>query len=153
MDRVKPEASRDADSGVELAEVVASIALAADLGAGQPLDHVLRSCVIATRFAEHIGLSSEDRDATYWVTLFMVAGCTGSSTELSRFFGDDIGFRADAFAAEASDLAFLRYILSHAGKGRGLIDRARVVAELLRTKMRPLLAAFLEHCAVSAQLA
>ena len=46
-----------------VAEVVGSIALAADVGLGQPLDHVLRSCVVATRFAEHLGLSPEDRTA------------------------------------------------------------------------------------------
>ena len=66
--------ARNASSGVQLAEVVGSIALAADLGLGQPLDHVLRSCVVATRFAEHLGVSREDRDATYWTTLFMTAG-------------------------------------------------------------------------------
>src|SRR5947209_17890570 len=89
-----PTARREASSGVQLAEVVAAIALAADLGLGQPLEHVLRSCVIATRFAEHLGVSKEDRDATYWVTLFMAAGCTAVSFELSRVFGDDIAFRA-----------------------------------------------------------
>ena len=56
---IQPEA--EAPSGVQLAEVVAAIALAADLGLGQPLDHVLRSCTLATRFAEHLGCSEEDR--------------------------------------------------------------------------------------------
>ena len=147
------QSAGDVSSGVQLAEVVAAMSLSVDLATGQPLDHVLRSCVIATRFAEHLGLTPEERDATYWVTLFMVAGCTATSSEISRFFGDDIAFRADAYAAEGADLAFLRYIVSHAGKGRGLIDRSRLLAELLGTKMRPLLASFVEHCAISARLA
>jgi hypothetical protein len=84
--------ARNASSGVQLAEVVGSIALAADLGLGQPLDHVLRSWFVATRFAEHLGVSREDRDATYWTTLFMTAGGTGSSYELSQVFGDDMLF-------------------------------------------------------------
>ena len=42
----------DTSSGVQLSEIVGSIAVASDLGLGQPLDHVLRSCVIATRIAE-----------------------------------------------------------------------------------------------------
>ncbi len=43
--------TRNTSSGVQCAEVVGSIALAADLRLGQPLDHVLRACVVATRFA------------------------------------------------------------------------------------------------------
>ena len=144
---------RDVSSGVELAEVVAAISLAADLGIGQPLDHVLRSCVIATRFAEHLGLSPEDRDATYWVTLFMVAGCTGSSTELSEIFGDDIAFRSDAFNGGASEFEFVRYLFSHAGRGRGPVGRTKVLAQLLRTKLRALEESFVAHCAVSTALA
>src|SRR5947209_20288777 len=88
-----PTARREARSGVQLAEVVAAIALAADLGLGQPLEHVLRSCTIATRFAEHLGVSTDDRDATYWVTLFVRAGSTGASLELSQFSGDRTSFR------------------------------------------------------------
>ncbi len=38
-------------SGVRLSEVIAAVSLAADLGMGQPMEHVLRSCMIATRFA------------------------------------------------------------------------------------------------------
>ncbi|MBI2710749.1 MAG: HD domain-containing protein, partial [Actinobacteria bacterium] len=140
-------------SGVQLAEVVAAIALAADLGLGQPLDHVLRSCVIATRFAEQLGVSREDRDAAYWVTLFVTAGCTGVSFELSRVFGDDIAFRAGVFSVGASPFEQARYLVSRAGSHRGALGRAAVLGGLLRTRMHALERAFLAHCAVSARLA
>ncbi len=140
-------------SGVQLAEVVAAIALATDLGLGQPLDHVLRSCVIATRFAEQLGASPADRDATYWVTLFVTAGCTGVSFELSRVFGDDIAFRAGAFAVGATSFDQVRYLVSRAGSHRGALGRAAVLAGLLRARLHVLEQAFLAHCAVSARLA
>jgi HD-GYP domain-containing protein (c-di-GMP phosphodiesterase class II)/DNA-binding CsgD family transcriptional regulator len=140
-------------SGVRLAEIVAAIALAADLGLGQPLDHVLRSCVIATRFAEHLGVSEEDRDATYWVTLFLTAGCTGVSFELSRVFGDDIAFRAGMFSLGGTSFEHVRYMFLRAGSDRGVVGRAKVVANLLRTKLTPLEQSLLAHCAVSARLA
>lgn len=98
MSTVKP-ASADVSSGVELAEVVAAIALATDLGLGQPLEHLLRSCLIATRFADRLGASQEDRDATYWVALFMIAGCTAISFEMSQMFGDDIAFRGGLYGS------------------------------------------------------
>jgi len=37
------------DSGVRLAELVGAFSLATDLGMGQPMEHVLRSWLIATR--------------------------------------------------------------------------------------------------------
>jgi hypothetical protein len=43
-----------AGSDVRLAELVASMSLATDLGLGQPMEHVLRSCVLGLRIAEDI---------------------------------------------------------------------------------------------------
>ena len=48
-----------------MAEVVAAFSLATDLGLGQPMEHVLRSWVIATRLGEHMGIESEDTTAFY----------------------------------------------------------------------------------------
>ena len=39
-----------------LAELVAALSLGIDLGFGQPMEHVLRQCLIALRLAERIGL-------------------------------------------------------------------------------------------------
>ncbi len=143
---------RGVDSGVQLAEVVASIALAADLGLGQPLEHVLRTCVVAMEFADHLGLSQEDRDATYWVSLFTTAGCTGVSFELSAVFGDDIQFRHDVTDISPSTFDLMRFIIGRAGGGRGALTRARIKADLLFTRMTAVERSFLAHCAVSAQL-
>ena len=41
---------------VRLAELVAALSLGIDLGFGQPMEHVLRQCLIALRLAERIGL-------------------------------------------------------------------------------------------------
>jgi HD-GYP domain-containing protein (c-di-GMP phosphodiesterase class II)/DNA-binding CsgD family transcriptional regulator len=136
-----------------LAEVVAAIALAADLGLGQPVDHVLRSCVIATRFADALGVSPADRDATYWVTLFLTAGCTGASFELSQVFGDDIAFRAGVFDVDGSTFQVMRYVLGYAGSGRSQLGKLKVRASLLASRMTPLEQSFLAHCAVSARIA
>ena len=50
----------DAQSGpLRLAELLASVSLATDLGTGQPLGHALRTCVIATRLAGELGCGRE----------------------------------------------------------------------------------------------
>ena len=145
--------SRAASSGVQLAEIVAAIALAADLGLGQPLEHMLRSCLISTRFADRVGATAEERDAAYWVSLLMTAGCTAVSFELSNLIGDDIAFRSGMADVGASNFERLRYILRLAGGGRGIVGRTKVRIDLVRTKMSALELVFLGHCAVGSSLA
>ena len=140
-------------SAVRLAEVAASIALAADLALGQPLEHVLRSCAIATRFAEHLGVSNDDRTATYWFSLFMLPGCTAVSFELSQMFGDDIAMRAAVYATGPSMIEQLRYVLGRAGGEAPFLTRTRRRAQLLGTRMRGLERSALAHCSINARLA
>lgn len=51
------------DSGLRLAELVAAFSLATDLGLGQPMEHVLRSWLIAVRLGERLDLESGARVA------------------------------------------------------------------------------------------
>ena len=125
------------ESGVTLAEVATAIALASDLGLGQPVEHVLRSTIIASRLGEMVQVSDADRTATYWTTLFVTVGCTGQSYELAQLFGDDIELRRGTYRASPSDLGQLAYFLGQAGRGRSLVQRTLLRADLLRTRMRP----------------
>ena len=43
-----------------LAELIAALSLGIDLGFGQPMEHVLRQCIIALRLAEREGLDEDD---------------------------------------------------------------------------------------------
>ena len=47
------------------AELLAALSVAIDLGLGQPAEHMLRAALIATRLADRLGLSVEQRDCTY----------------------------------------------------------------------------------------
>ncbi len=138
---------------MRLAEVVGAFAMATDLGLGQPLEHMLRSTVIATRFAEHLGATPAEQEATYWTTLFFTAGCIGVSFELSSVFGDDIGFRADMYAVGSSNLDRLRYIVGKAGGDRPLPSRVKTKAGFLVGGFDKFTRVFLAHCAVSAEMA
>ena len=48
--------------GVRLAELLAVLSLATDLGMGQPMEHVLRQCLISLRLAQRMGLGEADRE-------------------------------------------------------------------------------------------
>ncbi len=86
----------DRDSGVALAELVGAFSLSTDLGLGQPMEHVLRSWVIAARLGDHVGLAIDDRSALFYVATLAWVGCVADTPELATWFGDDIVFRRDS---------------------------------------------------------
>src|ERR1044072_3986779 len=57
------------NSGLRKAELLAAISLAIDLGLGQPMEHMLRSSLIATRIAERMGLDAQQRAIVYYANL------------------------------------------------------------------------------------
>src|SRR5438105_1132574 len=65
-----PPSSR---SGVRLAEMVAALSLATDLGMGQPLEFALRTCVLAVRLGELLGLHERELRDIYYVALLRSA--------------------------------------------------------------------------------
>ena len=90
-----PDADR---GGVRLAELVAALSLGIDLGFGQPMEHVLRQCLIALRLAEQLGVDEETRTAVYYTALLNNVGCHSDAHEQAKWFGDDIGMKADKYA-------------------------------------------------------
>src|SRR5262245_50472382 len=85
---------------VRLAELVAALALWVDLGFGQPMEHVLRQCVIALRLAERLGLDDEARKAVYYTALLSNVGSHVDAHEQAIWFGDDIALKSRRYAPE-----------------------------------------------------
>jgi hypothetical protein len=59
---------------VRLAELVAALSLGIDLGFGQPMEHVLRQCLIALRLGERLGLADAERAVVYYTALLVGVG-------------------------------------------------------------------------------
>src|SRR5262245_50369819 len=79
---------------LRLAELIAALSLAIDLGLGQPMAHVLRTCLLAIRLGRVLGLGERQLADTYYTTLLRFVGCTADSHELLEFTaGQDVGFR------------------------------------------------------------
>jgi hypothetical protein len=86
------------DSGdVRIAELMATLSYAADLGLGQPMEHCLRQTVIALRLSALVGATQAEREATYVVGLMMNVYCHADAAEQARWFGDDIAFKGDGY--------------------------------------------------------
>ncbi len=107
------------------AELVAALSLAIDLGLGQPMEHVLRSSLIATGLAGRLGLDEQQRGVVLYANLVAWIGCHADSHELAGWFGDDIAFRADSYLVDWSGLPFAGLLLRHVGRGEPPLERAR----------------------------
>ncbi len=75
---------------VGLAPLLAGLSLATDLAMGQPAGHAARTCLLATRLAERLGLSPGQRADTFYVGLLRYVGCTADAHEMAAFAGDEI---------------------------------------------------------------
>lgn len=152
MERATGRSSAE-DLAPRLVEVVAAFSLATDLGLGQPMEHGLRSCLIATRLADTCGVKRGEREATYWVSLLAMVGCTADSFEMREVFGDDIALRRGMYNVGPSQVDQARYFMSRAGSDGGPLRRARMGAALALTGMRPVIETLVADCEVTARFA
>jgi HD-GYP domain-containing protein (c-di-GMP phosphodiesterase class II) len=113
--------------GIRLAELVAVLSLGTDLGPGQPMEHVLRQCLIASRLAEHLELSEDERAVLYYTALLAYVGCHVDAHEQARWLGDDLVAKGDAQLVDVENSrAGIAYLVGHLGAGRPPLERLRL---------------------------
>jgi hypothetical protein len=112
--------------GARLAELLGVLSLAADLGMGQPMEHVLRQCLICMRLAQVLGLDEADREVVYYAALVAWVGCHVDAYEQAKWFGDDTVLKADFRQVDFHAAAGPLFMLRHLGAGRPLVERARL---------------------------
>ncbi len=113
---------------IRAAEVVGALSLATDLGTGQPLEHALRTAVLAVRLGELADASAAELADSYYLALLHASGCTSNSHEASQLFGDDIGHRAAYFLIDPTNPAeVLAFYRAHIGAGRAPEVREKMI--------------------------
>lgn len=118
---------------VRLAELIAALSLATDLGTGLPFEQALRTCLLATRFAAKLGIDEPGCRDVYYVALLRSIGCVASARELSSSFYDEVAFVGEMYPRDALHMReTLPVLLRHAGAGLPTGQRARAVARVLR---------------------
>jgi HD-GYP domain-containing protein (c-di-GMP phosphodiesterase class II) len=121
-----------------LAELVASLSLGVDLGFGQPMEHVLRQCLIALRLAERAGLDDQRRAAVYYTALLVNVGCHADAHEQAKWFGDDITLKAGKYTHELGSVRGALAAMRLVGAGNPPLYRFRIGLEFALSGHREL---------------
>jgi len=146
----------DADAPVRRAELVALLSLGTDLGLGQPMEHMIRACLIALRLAERVGLDDAERGVVYYSGLLAWVGCHTDAYEQAKWLGDDLSVKSDThyeydFGKAGPAAAFL---LKHiGGAGSPLLQRARIGMRFMGDGRRALAALAENHYLATDELA
>jgi HD-GYP domain-containing protein (c-di-GMP phosphodiesterase class II) len=120
--------------GLRLAEFLAALSLATDLGMGQPLEQALRTCLIALALGRRLGLAAAELTDVYYVALLRFLGCTADAHEFAAMVGgDDIAVRAAvAPVLGGTDPEFASAVMPKLGAGHNPFVRAGLVLGMMR---------------------
>jgi HD-GYP domain-containing protein (c-di-GMP phosphodiesterase class II) len=118
---------------IRMAEVIAALSLATDLGIGVPLEHGLHSTLLAMRLADRLKVDAETATQTYYACQLFYVGCTANADVAAELFGGDDALTTYAlpgrFGSQAEMTAgFLRAV---APPGTAPIVRAGQLASRL----------------------
>jgi len=144
------------DSGIRLAELMATLSLATDLGMGQPMEFALSSCILAVRLAEKCGYSEEALREVYYQALLRYIGCNAETDWMATVVGDEQYLRANLARIDNGDVSAVFSTLmgaikrAHAGESTLNIARAVGRGLLASSHVKPM---FAGHCEVAQRLA
>lgn len=140
---------------LRLAELIAALSLATDLGMGQPLEQALRTCLIALELGKRLGVSSAELSDIYYTSLLRFLGCTADAHEFARMAGgDDIALRATiAPVLGAPSGEFATAVMPRLGAGQGAVRRLQLVAGMMAGGKRAARRGIVAHCEVAEHLA
>jgi DNA-binding CsgD family transcriptional regulator len=137
---------------VRLADLLAAVSVATDLGNGQEPEKAIRACLVATALARRMGTPEAEVSDVYYTALLRHLGCTATAHEEAWLVGDELAVRP---AAERADFgnpreAFALLLLAGRGTGAG---RVRHLVRSLRSGRKGDQAILGAVCEVGARLA
>jgi HD-GYP domain-containing protein (c-di-GMP phosphodiesterase class II)/DNA-binding CsgD family transcriptional regulator len=137
---------------VRLADLLAAVSVATDLGMGQEPEKAIRACLVATALARRMGTPEADVSQVYYTALLRHLGCTATAHEEAYVGGDELASRPAAERADFGNPRETVALLLQMGKGTG-VDRVRYLARALRAGRKGDQAILTAVCEVGALLA
>lgn len=114
-----------------LADVLAALTLAMDLGLGLPTEWVLRCTLTGMRLVEAMGLDDEVGHDVFYLSLLRHIGCTSMSSEFAHFFGtDQVG--PEVVLSDSKSLSDSISLVFSMGAGEPFPTRLGAMARMMR---------------------
>ena len=119
---------------LRLADLLAGLSIASDLGFGLPPETTIRATLVATRLARAHGLGEDDVRDAFFASLLFHVGCPGYSHETAALFGDELAVtRAVARTNLADPADYEATLIPEATRGIAPGPRAALAERLART--------------------
>ena len=141
-------------SDVRLAELLAALSLAGDLGHGRTLEYSLRTAYLSCRLAVAAGLDAAERRDVLYVGLLQAIGCVGNAYEIAtEAHADEIAFKSEIALANFLEPADqLKVVVRHFGSSGPAVLRPATIARALADRDAPRRST-LAHCETGALIA
>ena len=114
-----------------LADLLASLSLAMDLGLGLPMEWVQRCTLTGLAIADEIGSPDDVVSDVYYLSLLRHMGCTSMAPEFAHYFGTDL-LGAEIVISDSYRLSEAATFLASIGKGQPAVERAKTIGRALR---------------------
>jgi putative nucleotidyltransferase with HDIG domain len=116
---------------LQTAGILAALSIALDLTEGQLPGHALRTCFIASRLGDEMGLHRADRSALFFAAFLKDAGCSTNAAAVSRIFGgDDIELKREQATIGRSLVAYAAFAIRNLPASEPLPLRLRRLVRL-----------------------
>jgi HD-GYP domain-containing protein (c-di-GMP phosphodiesterase class II) len=116
---------------LRLAELLASLSLAIDLGTGQPFEWVLRCTLLGVSLAKALGLNEDECAEVYYLALLRHVGCTAYAHQDAAMFGEELAI-ADGMTLDMDDMqAMMAWLFRSVGKGLPTLTRVSMIARMM----------------------
>jgi HD-GYP domain-containing protein (c-di-GMP phosphodiesterase class II) len=149
---MRASATSDSVRPMRRAEVLGTLALAADAGMGHPADLALRTAALASEAGLAFGLDAAARGDAYNLALLRFSGCTADTHLAADAFGDEVEARGWFATADfGKPIDVMRVVAGRLGEGEPWYRRARMIAHAF-SRMSSLFDAARAHCEVAQRL-
>lgn len=140
--------------GVRSAELFAALSLATDYGTGHPLEHGLRTCLVAVGLAQAAGIEGDELEDVYYLGLLQSVGCTADAPELASVFGDDRAPRAAYLLIDPGrPVEMAGWLWRNVQPEASTPQRLRAFASAVASGPGPARVGIRNHCEVAERLA
>src|SRR5215212_3458279 len=144
-------------NSIRLAELMAALSIATDLGMGQPMEFAMSSAIVAVRLGEALGFSDERLREVYYEALLRYIGCNADTYWLASLIGDEIAFRTELATLDTTDdlriLNLMRKFMQQANAGASLLRMSQAMLQGLMQIPQIKSSFFPGHCEVAQRLA